>query len=320
MVRYRDVVTDNARWDGFRFRDDDIVISTPAKCGTTWTQMMCALLVFQATQFDRPLDLISPWLDMVTRDRAGVVADLEAQEHRRFIKTHTPLDGLPWDERVTYITVGRDPRDVALSMDNHMANLDLDVLLAARGAVVGNDDLAELFPEGPPIPAATEIERFWAWVDADDARVNGLRPTLHHLDTFWSARDRSNVVLLHYDDLKRDLEGQMRGLASRLDIDVPDDRWPELVEAATFARMRQRADVVAPNTSDTLWHDNGRFFHSGTSGQWRELLSDDDLHRYAARVAQIGLDPELVEWAHSGPVVSVSAYGRPESSLREGNR
>ena len=88
--RYRRI-SDSARWDGFEFRPGDIVISTPPKCGTTWTQMICALLIFQTPTFAAPLDLISPWLDMLTRDRDEVVADLDAQTHRRFIKTHTPL-------------------------------------------------------------------------------------------------------------------------------------------------------------------------------------------------------------------------------------
>ena len=89
-TRYRSLISDNARWEGFELRPDDILICTPAKCGTTWMQMICALLVFQTTTFDRPLDLISPWLDMLTRERDDVVADLDAQTHRRFIKTHTP--------------------------------------------------------------------------------------------------------------------------------------------------------------------------------------------------------------------------------------
>src|SRR5437879_4553373 len=97
--RYEASMYDSNRWDGFELRPGDIIISTPPKCGTTWTQMICALLVFQTPTFDRSLDLISPWLDMLTRDRDSVVADLEAQHHRRFIKTHTPLDGVPFDER-----------------------------------------------------------------------------------------------------------------------------------------------------------------------------------------------------------------------------
>src|SRR4029077_16572391 len=123
--RYRNVIMDSQRWDGFEFRDDDIVISTPAKCGTTWMQMLCALLVFQTADLPRPLTELSPWVDMQTAARDDVVAKLEAQTHRRFIKSHTPLDGLPYDERVTYISVGRDPRDVALSWDNHFANMNL---------------------------------------------------------------------------------------------------------------------------------------------------------------------------------------------------
>jgi aryl sulfotransferase len=90
--RYKNVVFDSARWEGFRFRPDDIVISTPPKCGTTWTQMICALLILQTPAFDRSVDLISPWLDMQTRDLASVRADLDAQTHRRFIKpTHRSM-------------------------------------------------------------------------------------------------------------------------------------------------------------------------------------------------------------------------------------
>jgi hypothetical protein len=66
---------------------------------------------------------------MVTRARTEVFADLAAQTHRRFIKTHTPLDGIPNDPTVTYICVGRDPRDVALSMDHHIDNMDVGAFL-----------------------------------------------------------------------------------------------------------------------------------------------------------------------------------------------
>ena len=85
------------------------MISTPAKCGTTWTQMLVALMIFDGPDFPAPLDLISPWLDMCNRAVEDVRRDLDAQTHRRFIKTHTPLDGLPVRTDVTYVVVGRDP-------------------------------------------------------------------------------------------------------------------------------------------------------------------------------------------------------------------
>ena len=303
--RYRAFVYDSARWEGFVFRPDDVIISTPPKCGTTWMQMIYALLVFQTTKFDRSLDLISPWLDMLTRDISSVRADLDAQTHRRFIKTHTPLDGLPSAADVTYICVARDPRDVFRSWDNHMANFDVMALLAAREQAVGLDDLPDDFQEmlahRLPLPGQSEVERFWAWVD-DPTPVTeamSLLATMHHLQTFWEARHQPNVVMLHYSDLQRDLEGEMRRLATRLDIDVPEARWPELVEAATFESMRDRADSLAPDTTHKIWTDNRRFFNRGRTGQWRDILSDADLRRYDRRLSELA-EPELLAWAENG--------------------
>ena len=236
-VRYRGIVADSARWEGFQFRDDDIVISTPPKCGTTWMQTMCALVIFQTPDFDSSIDELSPWLDMLTRDRDETVAQLERQTHRRFIKSHTPLDGLPFDERVTYICVGRDPRDVALSWDNHMANMDFFAFLSARQAAVGLEDIADVLAQGPPQVPEEEIDRFWAWVDNETPPSGGpssLNGMLHHLDTFWRGRDLPNVHLFHYSDLQADLGREMKRLAECLDIPVDLDRSPELVEAATF--------------------------------------------------------------------------------------
>lgn len=304
LVRYRSLIMDNTRWDGFVFRDDDIVISTAAKCGTTWTQMICALLIFQTPDLPRPLDQITVWLDQTMRDRDELFAMYDAQKHRRFIKTHTPLDGLPYDERVTYITVARDPRDVAISMDNHLENMDMERVLAMRDAAVGNDDLDEFLPGGrPPERPATARERFWEWIELTTVPNRGLLPTLHHIETFWDARDRPNIVLLHYADLKEDLEGEMRKLAARLGIEVADELWPELVRAATFESMRSRAKDRAPNASNSIWRDADRFFNRGTSGQWRDLLDAGDLRRYEERVRELIEDDELSRWIHRGPIV-----------------
>jgi hypothetical protein len=304
LVRYHSIIADNARWEGFPFRDGDIVLSTPAKCGTTWTQTILALLIFQTPEPPAAMDLVSPWFDQLLRDRDSVLHDLESQTHRRFIKTHTPLDGLPWDDRVTYITVARDPRDVARSWDNHMANINLQAMMELRGKAVGFDDLNEVMPDGIPTFPETEIERFWMWIESDEAfSVSTLTDLVHHLRGFWEKRDLPNVVLLHYGDMKADLEGQMRALAERLGIAVPEERWPQLVPLATFESMKQRAAATAPNSTESIWVDTDRFFNRGTSGQWRELLDDEGLRRYQARMAEL-TDPELADWLHNGPIAT----------------
>jgi aryl sulfotransferase len=301
VIRYRGDVADSDRWTGFPFRPDDIVISTPPKCGTTWTQMICALLVLQRTDLGAPLSTLSPWLDMLSRSRTEVVAALEAQQHRRFIKTHTPLDGLPAAPGVTYICVARDPRDVALSMDAHRTNMDMERFREERDAVARVDgfDVDDVPPA--PEPAPTEWERFWQWVDDDTPqRGSSLRRTLWHLRTFWERRADPDIVLLHYDDLRADLEGRMRGLAARLGIEVDEALWPELVAAAGFDAMRSQAGTVAPTTDGrSFWRDDRQFFRRGTSGQWRDLLDEADLDRYRRRVASLA-PPDLVAWAHGG--------------------
>jgi hypothetical protein len=296
--RYRTIIADSARWDGFEFRDDDVVISIPAKCGTTWMQMICALLVFQSPVLPAPLTELSPWMDIMTDDLANVRRNLGAQTHRRFIKSHTPLDGLPFDERVTYISAGRDPRDVAISWDNHFENMNLDVVTNARIAVAGSDDLAELLA-GPP-RGADQAARFWQWIDGAGAQPEGLGQMVHHLTTFWDRLAEPNVVLFHYADLSSDLESQMRRVAEVLEIHVDPHLWPELVAAATFEQMSGRAEQLAPQVSiEGFWNETGRFFNSGSSGQWKHIFAEGDQARYEARLSQLA-SPELSGWLHRG--------------------
>lgn len=300
--RYYSFLQDSARWDGFAFRDGDIVISTPPKCGTTWMQMITALLVFQTPVFEQPLSVISPWLDMLTSDLPSIVAALSAQQHRRFIKTHTPLDGLPFVERVQYLCVGRDPREVGVSWGDHMANINFETLVNVRVEAVGIDDLPDVMGDGPPQIPEDPVDRFWWWVDDQtppEATISTLRATLHHLDTFWQARDLPNVELFHYSDLTSDLRGEMERLAAWLGIDVPDDRWSALVEAAGFERMRDRAAELVPNSTHGFWQDTTAFFRSGTTGRWSSILDPDDMQRYDARVALLAA-PDLAAWAEHG--------------------
>jgi aryl sulfotransferase len=304
LRRYRTWLADSGRWDGFEFRAGDIVISTPSKCGTTWMQMICALLIFGDAGLPCPLTELSPWLDIQTDTVSNVFAALAAQRHRRFIKTHTPLDGLPFDERVTYMCVGRDPRDAAISSINHLNNMDREVLVRARAWAVGSDDLTSLLPAGQP-HGEDPVARFWRWVEDDVPPGEGLELLLHHLATFWERRQAANVVLVHYADLQADLEGEMRRLAARLGIAVDKDAWPHLVTEARFDRMKNRAHELAPQvTLAGLWREPNRFFHRGTNGQWRMLLGPEHLDRYRARVRRLAA-PDLAAWVHGGSRAAV---------------
>jgi aryl sulfotransferase len=304
----RAVFDNPRRWQGFEFRDDDIVIATGGKCGTTWMQMQVALLLFRTPQLPAPLAVLSPWLEMNTRPLDEVRADLAAQTHRRFVKSHTPLDELPWDDRVTYVHVSRDPRDVALSWDNHVANVDVGRFIEARAASVGLDDLAELGISGPPEPLEDPLERFWQWMEGDGGNEpSGLADLVAISHSFWIARDRPNVHLFHYADLQADLAGQMTRLADVLGVEPPT---PELVTAASFEAMKDRADELVPNSDTALWKDNSQFFNKGGSGRWRALVDESDLARYHTALAALVDDADFVAWLEHG---SRPSNGSPET-------
>ena len=123
-VVYASDVDDNRRWSGIPLRDGDLVVSARSKHGTTWMQQICALLVFGVTDLPAPLGWLSPWVDWRVEPLDDLRARLAAQPHRRILKTHTPLDGLPLDPRATYVVVARHPLDAAVSLYHQGDNLD----------------------------------------------------------------------------------------------------------------------------------------------------------------------------------------------------
>ncbi|MGR8949481.1 MAG: sulfotransferase domain-containing protein [Gammaproteobacteria bacterium] len=293
---YVNTFMDSRRWAHFKPRPDDIIVCTPYKSGTTWTQMLCALLIFQTPELPRPLAEISPWLDMQMAPVDEVIDNFERQQHRRIIKTHTPLDGLPYYDAATYVFCGRDPRDIFISMQNHGKNQNLPYLME------------KLRKQGMTPPERAELpedvnERFKLWL------TRGGNPweedgypywsVFAHAKTFWDYRHVPNIHFLHYADLKQDLAGQMRRLSALLKIAINSDLWPTLVEAATFESMKRNADMVAPDTNHNAWKNNASFFNKGENEQWRDLLRPDMLRLYET-VRDARAPDEFGRWLENG--------------------
>ncbi|MEV6634453.1 sulfotransferase domain-containing protein [Actinoplanes sp. NPDC051470] len=283
---YKSDDEDSSRWDGFPFRDGDIVISTRSKSGTTWMQMICALLIFRRPDLPASLPMLSPWLDWLIVPRDEVFARLDAQTHRRFIKTHTPLDGIPLDPRATYIVVARHPLDMAVSLFHQGDNLN-----RARIAELTGGPVVEAAPRPPIKPSLLR----WIERDAEPADdLDSLPGVMWHLSDAWQRAARQpNVLLVHYADLAADLGAEMRRIAERLGLPVPDQ---DLVDAAGFQRMRERATDLAPDPAGIM-KDRTAFFRRGGSGSGRELLTDAEHERYLARAAELA-PPDLLVWLH----------------------
>ncbi|MFJ6706508.1 MULTISPECIES: sulfotransferase domain-containing protein [unclassified Streptomyces] len=297
---YRSPLLDSTRWNSFEPRHGDIVISTATKAGTTWAQRIVASLIFQSVRLPRPLMEISPWLDMAMVPLADVLATLSEQRHRRFVKTHLPLDALPFHPHVRYVVVGRDLRDLALSTHHHarsMSSAGPRAALAAAAQAHGGENLSSFRP--PEVPE--DVHAFWRefftrsaypW-ESDGWPYNS--PT-RHLSSWWEYRSEPNIRLLHYQDMLDDLDGEMRRLAEFLGITVDERVWPDLVHACTFAEMKVNEDEIWDSGLSGSALGSWNFFHKGTSGQWRTLCSEDELalHDRAVRRLPEGLRTWLV--------------------------
>lgn len=288
----RNWVMDSRHWNRFNPRPDDIVIATPPKCGTTWMQRIVSLLVFQSTD-PVPLHEISPWLDCRFMMPLDVMLPmLEAQAHRRFVKSHLPFDALPVHDEVRYIHVARDGRDACMSMYNHAMNYTPDALARFDAIGMGDETL------GKPMPALARDPRqfFRDWISTGEESHGG-----HFFETetsYWHERGRNNLLLVHYNDLKADLDGEMRRISAFLGIPIDEEIWPTLVEAARFENMKAQGRDLLPGIGMAFQGGHESFLYRGTNGRWRELLRDDDLALYEEKAAVLA--PALRRWLAEG--------------------
>jgi aryl sulfotransferase len=278
---YRSIIFDNLRWTDFEHRADDIFVCTPAKNGTTWMQTIVTTLLFPDGA-PGPVMHVAPWLDARFEPIEVVLQRLDAQTHRRQIKTHTPADGIPHFDDASYIVVGRDGRDCFMSFLNHMRNL--------QPALVGDlltSAIDEAIPMDVPPPPVDDEHEFFAWY-----LDHGMQ--LSHLASWWRYHDDPNVLFVHYDDMKADLDGEMRRVSAFLDITVDEARWADQVAACTFEGMKARADEIAA-FEDHFVGGADTFLYKGTNGRWREVLTTAELAAYDAAVAR-SMPPECAAW------------------------
>lgn len=226
---------DSTIWNDFKFRHDDIIIATYAKSGTTWMQQIIAQLLFAGDPEIAVAD-ISPWLDLRVPPKEVKLPMVEAQVHRRFLKTHLPVDALIYSPAAKYIYIGRDGRDVVWSMYNHHVNAN------ALWYEALNDTPGRV---GPPIgPPPDDIQQYWRdWMERDG---HPFWSYWDNIRSWWVIRELPNILFVHFADLKRDMPGEMRRIASFLQIPVDEARWPIMVEHCSFDWMKANATKSVP--------------------------------------------------------------------------
>ena len=279
---------DSTVWNRFAFRDDDVVIASYAKSGTTWTQQIIGQLIFQGDE-NVITHALSPWLDLRVPPAAMKLDMLEAQTDRRFVKTHLPVDALVFSPRAKYIYVGRDGRDVLFSFYNHHAKAN------ALWYELLNDTPGRV---GPPIERPDpDVRRYFrTWLERDGYPIWSL---WENVASWWAVRDLPNVKLVHFNALKADLAGEIGAIADFLEIEVPMSRWSAVVEHCGFEFMKCHADQVAPLGGAIFDGGGESFINKGVNGHWREVLSAEESAAYEAKALE-ELGPDCARWLATG--------------------
>ncbi len=279
---------DSTIWNDLEFRDDDIIIATYAKSGTTWMQQIIGQLLFDGAA-DLEVAEMSPWVDLRVPPKEVKLPVVEAQTHRRFLKTHLPVDALRFSEKAKYIYIGRDARDVVWSLYNHHSNANqlwYEALNDTPGRV------------GPPIePPPADIRQYWSdWFERDGFP---FWPFWENVRSWWEIRELPNVLFVHFADLKRDMPAEIRRVAGFLEIPIDDDVWPAVLEHCSFEWMKKNATMSVP-LGGAFWDAGAEvFINKGVNGRWTETLSSDECEAYERR-AEAELGPECARWLAQG--------------------
>ncbi|MDA0206204.1 MAG: sulfotransferase domain-containing protein [Acidobacteria bacterium] len=283
---------DSTIWNDLKFRDNDIVIGTYAKSGTTWVQQIVSQLIFNGQEGLEVAEM-SPWMDLRVPPKQVKLPEVEAQQHRRFIKTHLPVDALVFSPKAKYIYIGRDGRDVVWSMYNHHSTANeqwYDVLNNTPGRV------------GPPIerPCDSVHQHFDEWFEKDG---HPFWPFWENVRTWWEIRNLPNVTLLHFNDLKRDMPGEIRRIASFLETPIDESKWNDIVTHCSFDYMKANATKSVP-LGGAFWDGGAQnFIHKGVNGRWNETLTPAENAAYEERAVK-ELGPKCSDWLMKGAVPS----------------
>ena len=279
---------DSTIWNDFRFRDDDILIATYAKSGTTWVQQIIAQLLFNGEEGLEVADM-SPWIDLRIPPADIKLPMVEAQTHRRFLKTHLPVDALVFSEKAKYIYIGRDGRDVLWSLYNHHAT--------ANGAWYNaiNESPGRV---GPLIgrPPSSITRYYHDWLDKDGYPWWSF---WENIRTWWAIRESPNICLVHFASLIHDMPGEIRRIAEFIETPIDESKWESILLHCSFDYMKANATKSVP-LGGAFWEGGAQtFIHKGTNGRWHEVLDKTEVEKYELRATK-ELDSDCTHWLATG--------------------
>jgi len=235
--------------DSFEYRNDDVIVDTYAKSGTTWVLQIVDQLKRKGQDEQMPHFKSTVWIEHGLMSTEEKLKQLNEMKSPRLLKSHLPLNALNYSPNVKYIYIVRHIGDVALSMYNHFASFTQ----MGRDCIKWGNQMS--FDEYYPIFINGQYP-FW--------------PLCEHVKSWWDYKHLHNILLLHYDDLKNDLRGQIKKISEFLDYPVNDDELSFVIEHSTFDYMKANEYLFEPPPSIM---EPGHFIYKGITCRWKQVLT-----------------------------------------------
>ena len=111
------------------------------------------------------------------------------------------------------------------------------------------------------------------------------------------------MLLVHYNDLKADLAGEIARLARYLEIEHQRAVMDEIVKAAGFETMRAQGETLMPG-AENAWVEGAKtFLNKGVNGRWHGAFAEADLAAYRLKT-EVEFTPALAAWLESGRLIA----------------
>lgn len=192
----------------FKPRPSDVFVVTYPKCGTTWVTQICHQLRTGGHMEFGEITQVCPW-DIMAHD-CGQDLDAEHVANPRVWKSHERAGDVAKGGK--YIHVCRDPDDAFVSFYR---------FLPAWVALP---------------PDAITPEEFASAVFGGVSHSGGI---WDFFVEWWERREDANVLWVAFEDLKSDLEGQVRRIAKFMDIALTEEILQATLKNSSFAFMAE---------------------------------------------------------------------------------
>lgn len=284
-------------WSSLQFRDNDIIIASTIKSGTTWLQQIVSQLVFKG-KFNGKMNNISIWLDTLRNlNEEEIIELIEKQEHRRFLKTHSPASIVlnNQNKNTKYIFITRDFRDVVWSFYNHFINSKYVV----RDINEFTDTIRRMKKSSNPYEFWNiTMENIDFFKKCKSYKI--IWSYFHTIKTWLEHKNNDNILILHFNDLKKDLKGNINKIAKFLGYNYDEEIMNEVYKKSSFEWMKCNSKKCAP----LLFKNNSsNFINKGTNKRWKNSLTQDDILKYKNLIKSFFNENEI-NWIENGGILS----------------